>query len=121
MKTVRIGVQKLKETVKDNKKAHIADYQKACEGYRITVKEELEKILAANEDATIDEIATSIHAPRPEMHVDEYNRIIQMLEFTSDTHVELSQNEFDNYVLNNWAWSGHTAMLNQTYMSKLAN
>lgn len=40
----------------------------------------------------------------PECHLEDYDRVINMLEFSVADKVELSANDFNAYVRNNWSW-----------------
>ncbi len=48
----------------------------------------------------------------------EYDRVIKMLEMSVDTQIELSSSEFQNYVMDDWAWSDNAKLSNSTYTAK---
>lgn len=52
----------------------------------------------------------------PENHLEYYDRIISMLEFSVADKVELSAGDFDAYVRNNWGWKKAFAATNIGYL-----
>ncbi len=53
----------------------------------------------------------------PSNHLDEYQRIIDMLKFSVADKIELSLTDFDCYVRNNWAWKKDFVATNFAYAS----
>lgn len=54
----------------------------------------------------------------PENHLDDYERIINMLEMTIANKVELSMQDFDCYTRNNWSWKKDFVASNIGYVGK---
>lgn len=53
----------------------------------------------------------------PENHLEDYDRVIDMLKFSVADKVELSSTDFDAYVRNNWAWRSSYLSSNSNYVS----
>jgi len=114
--------QKLLDKIKENKDKHVAAYEEAWKGYLIEVAEQLEKIAKdaranlktlngkeweVGDDKLHHEVKThfAVNAQWPQSHADEYDRVIDMLDFTDIDEVVLTQQEFNQYVRDEWQWS----------------
>ena len=58
-----------------------------------------------------EKVAVSL--PMPEDHSEDYELAIAMLEWSRDDHLELSDSEFSQYVMDNWGWQ---ASFSESYM-----
>jgi hypothetical protein len=55
----------------------------------------------------------------PENHLEDYSRVIDLLTYSVADKVELSTNDFDAYVRNNWSWRQGFLNTNGGYMNTL--
>ncbi len=55
----------------------------------------------------------------PENHLEDYNRVIDMLDFSVADKVSLSSTDFDAYVRNNWTWRSSFLNTNAGYANNL--
>lgn len=55
----------------------------------------------------------------PENHLEDYSRVIDMLNFSVADKVSLSSADFDAYVRNNWSWRSSFLNTNATYANSL--
>ena len=55
--------------------------------------------------------------PYPVNHLEDYDRVIQMLEFSVADKVTLTVKDFQSYVRNQWDWRGEFAGVNQVYVN----
>ena len=53
----------------------------------------------------------------PENHLEDYDRVIDMLKFSVADKVELSSKDFDAYVRNNWSWRSSFLGTNTAYVT----
>jgi hypothetical protein len=53
----------------------------------------------------------------PENHLEDYDRVIDMLKYSVADKVELSSKDFDAYVRNNWAWRQSFLGTNTAYVT----
>jgi hypothetical protein len=47
----------------------------------------------------------------------EYNKVIRMLEMSTEDVIELQEHEFSQYVLDDWGWKGQFLASNSAYSS----
>jgi hypothetical protein len=116
MHTVKIQATKLLGIVKENRQKHIADYEEAMTGYRRSLADELNKKLADLAAGGIPDPHSKL--PIPSSHEKEYNSAILKLELTSDDIVELEHQEFQQFVMDEWAWKAVTDSVNSMYKTK---
>jgi hypothetical protein len=115
MQNITISVNKLMDIVKENKIKHDYIFDTAVSGYWVKAEEVLKGKLAQVQKK--EEINNYLNLSYPSNHSDDYERVIRMLELTTDDKVNLTAKEFDNYVRNQWDWrnafllnySGYTA------------
>ena len=107
MKTINVNVAELLEHVKANRKKHIQEYAEAMETYRELVIKTLEAQLErAKQELDVEHV---LDIKRPKSYLSAYNDVITMLEWTTVPEVNLDQNEFRQYVKDEWNWSGFGA------------
>lgn len=116
MKTVRLEKTRLIVIIKRNRDSHSALFEKAWSGYR----DECVRLLTENLDAMK---ANKMHVVRffeqpPENHSKDYDRVINMLEMSVDETIELTNQEFQNYVQDDWDWKDRWATANSKYTSR---
>lgn len=102
MEKVRVNKQELLDVLQENRDAHEALYQRALDGYKDKVRAELENYLRRVEDGEV--LRISVALPKPENHLDEYDRAIRMVEMSVDDVLELREKEFASLVMNDWGW-----------------
>lgn len=102
LSVVTVTKSELLSKLRTNRDAHHDEYAEALTGYRAKAIEELESMLAAARDG--GDIKRSITAPRPESHTEDYDRIIEMVEMSVPNTTELTQQEFTQYVRDDWGW-----------------
>jgi hypothetical protein len=118
MKTVKIKVLDLLETVRENRIKHETEYKEALAIWRADCISKMKQNL---EDAENNrEVVTYIELQKPVDYIKDYDRLISMLEWTEDESVELGAHEFDQYVNDNWNWKEDFSILNSAYLSKKA-
>lgn len=117
MQKVKVKISDLKEKLKTNREGHRALFLKAQEGYRQTVIELLEKTL--EEARNHKRIDMRFHLPAPVDQTKDYDRVLAMLEMSVDDEIEITQHEFANYVMDDWAWKDQFMASNQLYLAKM--
>ena len=102
-----------------NRDEHCKIFEEALDGYRKTAISELETILErARTGKRVVEV--SVHLPMPRDHTREYDAVIKMLELTADATVLLDQQEFTQYVMDDWDWMRDFLVASRTYGSEIA-
>jgi hypothetical protein len=113
---VTVEKAKLLEAMKKNLLTHRAAFLEAQEGYREQVIKELDKALKdAREGKTF---RTYIELEAPTDHSSEYETIISMLEWSVDGTISVSQQQFNQFVLDKWVWSQQFTGTNARYSKK---
>jgi hypothetical protein len=102
MKSVNVKKTDLLDKIKENRAMHRAIFEKALKGYRKAVVAELEFML--DEARKGRRIKRQIELIEPMDQTREYDRVVRMLEMSTDDIIELSQQDFAQYVMDDWAW-----------------
>lgn len=117
MQTIKVKRSDLISKMTTNRAIHIEEYNVAKDGYRQKVQEELLKIIESNKTCEYHDIEVHARVPYPETHQEEYDRVIAMLEMSVDDTIELTHQEFNQYVRDIWSWSNSFASNTKTYSS----
>lgn len=114
---VEVRTAELLKKIIANRDTHRAEFEKAWEGYKKVVTAWFEKRL---EDlkAGHDFYTVMYRDPIPQDHTDDYNRIIAMLEMETREVIKISEAQFANYVLDDWAWSQAFTTSNAVYAAR---
>lgn len=104
MKSVKVKKDELLEVVSHNREGHRETFQQALEGYKAKVRAELEDYLRKIEDGMI--LAVRIALPKPEEHLDDYDRALTMIRMSVDDVIELNESDFASLVMDDWGWKG---------------
>jgi hypothetical protein len=113
MNKVTVKREALLDTIRSNRDAHRAEFLRAQDGFRARAIEELDRRLA---DARAGRrIALLIQLPEPQDHTVDYDRVIRMLEMSINQEIELTAQEFDQFVMDNWSWAQMSKMINASY------
>lgn len=130
MKKVTVKTSELLETLQKNMEQHIKDYQEAVNDYKAVARDKLaehiEKAVARLEKSAGDirekidtfnpsdpdrvrDTVTILQSvqftlPVPQDHRKDYEVAIQMCKWEVNETIELSQDEFQCFVLDDWTW-----------------
>lgn len=117
MENIRVSKQELLKVVRENREKHKTEYLEAIKAYRVKaadlLNQELQKIVSG------DKFQVRFDLVKPESHEKEYDLAIKMLEMSVDETIEISQQEFNELVNDEWNWkySFNTAYFsNRTYV-----
>jgi hypothetical protein len=116
MNKVKVKKEQLLEKLTVNRESHKANFIKAQKGFRQEVIEQLDKAL---QDARLGRnINTSFRLPAPKDQTEDYDTAIEMLNWAVGNEVELTQQEFRQYIFDDWSWSQNWLLSNTSYMNK---
>lgn len=118
MQNVKIKKEKLLETLRENRTAHREIFLEAQEGFRAEAIKQLDAMLQAAKDGK--KIRQSIGLIEPTDQTADYDRAIRMLEMSEDEVIELTELDFECYVLDNWRWKAQFLASNSSYSSTAA-
>ena len=100
--TMKFPVPDLRVKLETNRGNHANIVKESKEGYLVALRKELaQKLKKLRKGETIN---PNSKLPVPGDNLDEYDTAIEMLKFTSDDHVVLTQSQFHAYVLDKWDW-----------------
>lgn len=117
MRTVRLDRDRLVAVVQDNRDAHRAVFEQALEGYRRRWTRELERRLEdVRQGRQIDQ---RFSLPEPEDHTDDYDRVLTMARMSIDEVIELDEEEFARYVMDQWSWKHNFTRTATMYTRRL--
>lgn len=120
MRTQSVNVSRLQllSVLKTNLKQHLADYEKALQGYQLEVVETLEATLARVREGDFSKVTVSVQ--KPESHEQEFLDVIEMMEMSVDETINLDRDAFRAYIKNDWPWSQQFSAISASYIAKLA-
>ncbi len=104
MKSVKVNREKLLEKVVQNRTEHRQIFEKAMVGYRKEAIKQLDEMLADAVDGK--KIQRFLSLVEPMDQTKEYDRAIAMLEMSVEEEMKITQQQFSELVLDNWAWKG---------------
>ena len=114
MRSVKIKTKELLEVLRGNLAQHIIDFDEAYSAYAKQATKELEDAyIDAKESGVISR--NPISAVEPRSYEDSYITVIRMLEMSDDKVVELTQQEFSQYVEDRWAWKEAFTLTSSLY------
>jgi len=121
LKFVKVKRKQLVEKLKANRETHKAEFKEAWEGYVQTVIDTAKENLRdakkwSKEPSEAHHFDSAPSAPKN--HTKEYDRAIALLEWEVEDEVELSTNDFNCYVLDDWSWKRDHAMSMSSYANK---
>lgn len=114
---MRFSKTYLVKTISANRDEHRAIFEEAVDGYKKKLLEELDAYIERIKRNEL--VYVSIHYPRPDDHTKDYDRVLSMLENTTEMEIELTEGQYSQYVLDEWDWSAGFYTTNSSY-SKLA-
>ena len=117
MNIIKVRKNKLLEILKSNREKHRAIFEDALIGYRELAIEKLDEALDdAREGRKINMYFALVE---PMDQTEDYDRAIGMLEMSVDDEVEMDRREYDQYVMDNWDWTGQFSASNATYTTMI--
>lgn len=97
-----------------NKEKHIKHYEEAVKGYLDYLKKELENRLASVEAGNIERnynLATTV----PVNRVESYDKYIKLFSMNEEDIVELTVQDYDAIINDNWSWALQAFNINNFY------
>jgi len=116
MKNVTLAKAELIAVITSNQLTHNQEYAEMMQAFKVEVATETKAMIEFNASREKD-FRTSIDVREPMSHNDEYDRILSMLNMSVDDNITLSQEEYRQYVLDEWSWAGMFAMSKTRYLN----
>jgi hypothetical protein len=111
--TVKKG--ELLDAIRKNRETHRASFLEAQKGYRETVIKALDQTLAEAREGQrfiLERITALI---MPQEHTADYDRVIKMLEMSVADEVTVTEQQFSQFVLDDWGWKKQFVTTNARY------
>ena len=102
MNTVKVDKAELLSVLQTNREKHRTTFLEAQEGFRKQVIEQLDRNLRDARNGK--RINLRIVLPEPQDQKGDYDRVIGMLKMSVDTVVQLSEQEYSQYVMDDRSW-----------------
>jgi len=118
MDSIKVKKSQLLEVLKKNKEAHREIFLEAVDGYRKQVTKLLEERLWMIKQGK--KINLYFGLTEPVDQTKDYERAIGMLQMSLDEVVELSERDYQCYVLDDWSWKNQFLASNALYSSTAA-
>lgn len=109
---IKIKKQDLIEQIEANQEAHVKDYEEAVIAYKNEAERQLKQQLKELKNGSLD---VKLKLISPVNKSDEYDKIITMFEWETREEVELTQSEFNEYVLDEASFALNAKFQNSTY------
>lgn len=116
--SVNVSREKLLATLKENLKKHKIEYEQAVIDYRKALQADLTAALVKVNDpfSSLDKI--KVDFSHPQSYADQYQQVIDMLEWSTDDVINLDSQAFRAYIKDEWSWKSSFQMLSSTYSAK---
>jgi hypothetical protein len=102
--------------LKKNREEHRKTFLEAQEGFRAMVIEKLDAMLKDARDRK--PITLRIDLPAPTDQTRDYDRVIRMLEMSINEEILISEQEFSQYVMDDWGWKAQWVGTTSNYTNK---
>lgn len=102
MQRVTVDKSEFIERVRANRERHRSVFEKALTGYRGRMVAELERRI--HDLSRRRRVEQYLGLPEPEDHSADYDRVLTMAEMSVHATIELSEDEFAMYVMDQWRW-----------------
>jgi hypothetical protein len=106
-------VAKILAIVKKNRDLHKKEFDQAFLGYRKKMIAKTREMLVAAEN--YQDVPHHIDLVRPENHLAEYDRAIQMFSLTNQKKVTLDSATFAQLIMDEWSWKQSFTATNARY------
>lgn len=116
MRKVTVEKAQLLEKLRDNRVKHVADFEIAWDAFREKAVENTARLLDRLKRAPRGgPVELFVGLAPPINHADDYDRAMDMLSWEVGETLELTEAEFQNYVLDQWGWTAQAVASNVMY------
>lgn len=116
MKNVKVKKEQLRATLLKNRDTHVADFEIAWDAFRGKAERNLQRLLDKLRDAPRGAaVELYVGLEPPQNHVGDYTRAIEMLDWEVGEEVTLTEQEFQQFVQDDWSWKQQFSMTNIKY------
>lgn len=114
MRSIKVKKTELLAKLEENAKNHMNTFEKASEGYRKAMISTLEKMLdMAKKGKRVEHY---INLVQPMNQFEDYERSIGMLKMHTEEDIEITSQEYAQFVQDKWNWSQQFTTSNSAYI-----
>ena len=117
MQQVKVNKKELLMVLKLNRAKHLEEFNSASKIFIQDAIEKLQSMLTTAQNK--GKIIQSLGLTEPVSYVSSYDTAIKMLEMSVDDIIELSQQEFIQYVEDSWGWKQSFVTTTSMYNNKV--
>ena len=114
-RTIKVKKENLIKQIKENKAKHIEEYEKAVVAYKKEALKQLSKLTDKVNDGALD---IKLNLITPVNNSDNYDKIIEMFEWEVSDVVDLTQDEFKEYVQDETDFAVSAKLSNTAYFTR---
>jgi hypothetical protein len=116
--SVNVSRLQLLSALRSNLEKHKRDYAEAVVNYRIALQVDLTAALVQANDpkSRLDKI--NVDFDHPKSYANQYQQVIDMLEYSVDETINLDSQAFRAYVKDEWSWKSSFELANSTFSVK---
>lgn len=115
-RTITVNKAELIAKIEENREAHKVAYDKAERAYKIEALKQLKQLTKEVKEGST---TIRLNLTTPVDNRENYDKIIGMFEWDVADEVELTQQEYNEYILDETEVSRHAAMSNAMYLDNL--
>jgi hypothetical protein len=99
---------------------HQDQYERALKGWTEQMQEAAQTVIERVQDGKLTTFPKKFRTLMmiPELHLDDYEIAIKMLEASVEDEITLEPGDFDQLVLGNWSWKEQWTATNSRYMGE---
>ena len=112
---VSVSKDKLLVTLKKNRENHKVMYEEARTGYIDKAKERIVETMERLKSGEATRLSFGIEPPQD--HTRDYDQAISMVEWNEEDIIQLTADEFQTLVMDEWEWLGGWVSQNVAYSS----
>jgi len=112
---IKVKKEKLIATIIKNRDAHILEYNEAVIAYKLTAIAKLNSLLEDAEDGGLN---LKLGLTSPVNNVSNYNKLIDIFTWEIESEVELSQDEFKEYIQDETSFTETAKFSNSMYLGQ---
>lgn len=116
MHQVKVRRLELLQRLQENRETHIAEYEEASKGYHEEAIKRVSKVLDSLKAGLETDLSFSL--PKPKSYEKEYDRVIEMVKMSVESELELSSQEFAQFVMDDWGWKQSFTNTNSLYSGR---
>lgn len=113
LKIIPVEKKRLIEALTANREAHQKAYNEAVIDYWKALNKQVPALIKPIGDQAFGNFAKQLDVINkitfPENHAPDYDRALQMLDWSVDDEVMISEHEFCQYIQDDWSWKRGTA------------